>query len=72
MTTLYRIDPKANMARFYSISVQPTLFGEWSLMREWGRIGRRSRSLSRTFSNARAAEAAGDKLRAAKQHRSYR
>ena len=28
MTTLYRIDPKANMARFYALSVQPTLFGE--------------------------------------------
>jgi predicted DNA-binding WGR domain protein len=26
------------MARFYAITVMPTLFGEWALIREWGRI----------------------------------
>jgi len=36
---LRRIDPNRNMARFYTMSVQPTLFGEWALLREWGRIG---------------------------------
>ncbi|WP_442868383.1 WGR domain-containing protein [Bradyrhizobium sp. CCBAU 11445] len=28
------------MARFYKLDVQPTLFGECSLVRVWGRIGR--------------------------------
>lgn len=37
---LTRIDSHLNMARFYKLDVQPTLFGEWSLVREWGRIGR--------------------------------
>jgi predicted DNA-binding WGR domain protein len=37
---LLRIDEDSNMARFYKLDVQPTLFGEWSLVREWGRIGR--------------------------------
>ncbi len=32
---LHRIDPDRNMARFYTMSVQPSLFGEWSLFREW-------------------------------------
>ena len=36
---LVRIDNDKNMARFYKFDVQPTLFGEWSLVREWGRIG---------------------------------
>ena len=27
------------MARFYSISVQPSLFGLSSVVRQWGRIG---------------------------------
>jgi predicted DNA-binding WGR domain protein len=36
---LTRIDQRRNMARFYKLDVQPTLFGEWSLVREWGRIG---------------------------------
>lgn len=37
---LTRIDPEKNMARFYKLDVQPDLFGNWSLIREWGRIGR--------------------------------
>ena len=36
MIHLRRIDPTRNMARFYAMAVQPTLFGEWSLQREWG------------------------------------
>ncbi|WP_439399732.1 WGR domain-containing protein [Bradyrhizobium sp. PMVTL-01] len=27
------------MARSYKLDIQPTLFGEWSFVREWGRIG---------------------------------
>ena len=38
--TLTRIDTEKNMERFYKLFVQPTLFGGWSLVREWGRIGR--------------------------------
>ena len=36
---LVHIDADKNMARFYKLVVQPTLFGEWSLVREWGRMG---------------------------------
>lgn len=38
--TLTRIDPAQNMSRFYKIDMQPTLFGEWAVIRELGRIGR--------------------------------
>lgn len=34
-----RIDPAKNMARFYAMSIEPTLFGDTSLIRNWGRIG---------------------------------
>jgi predicted DNA-binding WGR domain protein len=34
-----RIDPAKNMARFYTMSIEPTLFGDTSLIRNWGRIG---------------------------------
>jgi WGR domain len=37
---LHRIEPEKNMARFYRLDVQPDLFGWWSFIREWGRIGR--------------------------------
>jgi hypothetical protein len=38
--TLYRIDPARNMHRFYRLDIQPDLFGNQCLIREWGRIGR--------------------------------
>ena len=34
-----RTDPERNMARFYALSIEPTLFGTPSLTRRWGRIG---------------------------------
>jgi len=37
---LTKVNRRRNMARFYKLDVQPTLFGEWSVVREWGRIGR--------------------------------
>ena len=37
---LTRTDDRRNMARFYKLDIKPTLFGEWSFVREWGRIGR--------------------------------
>jgi predicted DNA-binding WGR domain protein len=36
---LTRINPSANMHRFYALHLAPTLFGEWALIAEWGRIG---------------------------------
>ena len=36
---LERVDRTKNMARYYVLSVEPTLFTESSLVRRWGRIG---------------------------------
>ena len=38
-TYLERIDKARNMARYYRLSVVETLFGDWAMVREWGRIG---------------------------------
>nr|ASK44272.1 WGR domain-containing protein [Rhizobium rhizogenes] len=38
-----RTDPTRNMARYYAMSIEATLFGEVSLTRRWGRIGARGR-----------------------------
>ena len=35
---LERVDRTKNMARYYVLSVEPTLFAESSLVRRWGRI----------------------------------
>jgi hypothetical protein len=32
-------DPTRNIDRFYVVQVMPTLFGDWAVMREWGRRG---------------------------------
>jgi predicted DNA-binding WGR domain protein len=39
MTYLTRTDPARNMNRFYVVDITPTLFGEWAVLREWGRRG---------------------------------
>jgi predicted DNA-binding WGR domain protein len=39
MAFLTRIDPTRNIDRFYIVDITPTLFGEWALVREWGRRG---------------------------------
>ena len=58
MITLKRIDPDRNMARFYTLDVLPTLFGEWTLMAEWGRIGASGQSQRRAYPDEAAALAA--------------
>jgi predicted DNA-binding WGR domain protein len=39
MLVLERRDPSCNMARFYVLAIESTLFGDAALVREWGRIG---------------------------------
>ena len=69
---LRRIEPDRNMERFYRLDVQLDLFGEWCLVREWGRIGRSGRTCTNAFPDAQQAEAALQRLSAAKVRRGYR
>lgn len=39
LLVLDRIEKASNMARYYVLIVEPTLFGDMALVREWGRIG---------------------------------
>jgi predicted DNA-binding WGR domain protein len=72
MITLHRIDPAKNMARFYVLDVQPTLFGEWSLVRPWGRINRTGRSVIEPHPSPEEASIACEKVQTAKIRRGYR
>ena len=36
---LIRYAPALNQDRFYVMTATPTLFGDWTLIREWGRRG---------------------------------
>jgi predicted DNA-binding WGR domain protein len=46
------------MARFYAMSIEPTLFGGEALVRNWGRIGTRGRYRVDFFEHEAAAERA--------------
>lgn len=72
MILLHRRDDTQNMARFYAIEIQPTLFGDVMLVRRWGRIGTKGQSLRDWFEAAPAAKAERRRLVAAKQRRGYR
>ena len=44
-----RTDPMKNMARFYAMSIEATLFGDVCLTRRWGRIGARGQAMQHHF-----------------------
>jgi predicted DNA-binding WGR domain protein len=69
--TLTRIDADKNMRRFYRLDVQPTLFGEYALVREWGRIGRGGQVRSTPYPTAQQANDALAITMAKKARRSY-
>lgn len=39
LLVLERVDPTRNIARYYVLAIEPSLFGDTALVREWGRIG---------------------------------
>jgi predicted DNA-binding WGR domain protein len=49
---LHRIDPAKNMHRFYGLDVRRDLFGQWCLVREWGRSGRGGRVRMAAYATA--------------------
>jgi len=46
---LERVDPSKNMARYYVLSLEPTLFGDCAVVRDWGRLGAPGRRRSEFF-----------------------
>jgi predicted DNA-binding WGR domain protein len=46
---LDRCDPARNMARYYVLSIEPSLFGDTALVRQWGRQGRIGRQRIELF-----------------------
>ena len=37
-TRLTKIDHSENQCRYYSLRIDPDLFGGWTLIRQWGRL----------------------------------
>jgi predicted DNA-binding WGR domain protein len=59
------------MHRYYRMEIQRDLFGEWCLMREWGRIGHSGQIRSAPFPTPQEAEEALERQRRVKERRGY-
>ena len=72
MLVLERRDEARNMARFYVLAIEPTLFGDAALVREWGRIGAQGRRRLDLHADYTAAAEALDVWLVRKSRRGYR
>lgn len=68
---LTRLEPTANMERYYALEVAPDLFGGYALTRSWGRIGRSCRTRVELYPTEADALAALDAWRGRKRRRGY-
>jgi predicted DNA-binding WGR domain protein len=71
LQVLERCERDHNMARYYVLSVEPSLFAEWSLVREWGRIGHGCKRRVELHLNEQRAKEALDAWLARKLRRGY-
>ena len=64
MSPIYmeRHDTKQNMHRFYQLLVTPGIFDDWSLVKEWGRVGSPGTVRKEWFTTEQEAELASKKI----------
>jgi predicted DNA-binding WGR domain protein len=67
-----RTDATKNMARFYVLAIEPTLFGTPCLTRRWGRIGTAGQALVHHFDREEDAVRMFLDLLRSKRARGYR
>lgn len=72
LLVLERREPAADMARFYVLSIEETLFGDTALVREWGRIGTAGRRRLDLFERRAEASEALELWLGRKVRRGYR
>jgi predicted DNA-binding WGR domain protein len=56
---LERHEPDKNLHRFYQMHIVSGIFGDWSLVREWGRVGSPGTVRKEWFESEEEATAAG-------------
>ena len=59
---LHRINVQKNEARFYLVSVGPSLLDAYAVMRVWGRIGGHQRSMVSPCASMEEAQTLADRL----------
>jgi predicted DNA-binding WGR domain protein len=68
---LERVDRAKSMARFYVLSIEPTLFEDLALVRRWGRIGSAGRERIDLHPSRRVAQIELEKWLDRKRRRGY-
>ena len=68
---LTRTEPDANLHRFYRLEIVRGLFGDWGLLRNWGRIGSSGQVRTDWFDTEAEAKNARFELHMAKAKRGY-
>jgi predicted DNA-binding WGR domain protein len=68
---LERVDRARNMARYYVLSVEPTLFEDFALVRRWGRIGGAGRARIDLHPSPPVAQVELEKWLSRKRRRGY-
>ncbi len=67
-----RIDPATNVARFYVLTLERDLFGNFAVTRQWGRVATAGRVITEPYADEIAAAEAMAAYAAAKRRRGYR
>lgn len=68
---MFRNDPAKLTSRFYRVEISANLFQEFSVLREWGCVGGKSRQMIGLFPDLLSASLAADKIREANLQRGY-
>lgn len=68
---LVRHDYSQNMHRFYRITIAPGIFDDWSLVREWGRIGSPGTLKKEWYESPEEARSSGLKIQKSKEKKGY-
>jgi predicted DNA-binding WGR domain protein len=71
LVVMERVDRTTDAMRFSVLSIEPTLFKEWSLVREWGRIGAAERRRIELYETERAARVELETWLSRKRRRGY-
>lgn len=68
---MFRDDPTKHISRFYRVEISANLFQEFSVLREWGRVGCKGRQIIRLFPDLLSASLAADTIRKTNLRRGY-
>jgi predicted DNA-binding WGR domain protein len=71
MIYLERHNPSRRIHRFYCLKVEPNLFGEWSMVRTWGRVGRARQTQTELYTSLAAAQGALQRKEREKRRKGY-